>query len=97
MLTGKQRAGLRALANPLETIFQIGKGGIGEQLIRQTDEALTVRELVKLRVLESAGISAREAADRIAPAVHAEVVQVIGTRFVLYRRNDEKPVITLKK
>ena len=54
MLTSKQRAKLRTLANPLETILQVGKGGIGEQLVKQVDDALRARELIKMRVLETA-------------------------------------------
>lgn len=95
MLTSKQRAKLRALANPIDTILQVGKSGIGEQLITQVNDALTARELIKLRTLESAPVFAREAASQLAEATHSEVVQVIGTRFVLYRRNDKKPLIQL--
>ena len=83
MLTSKQRAQLRGIANSYETIFQIGKGGINDQLIKQIDDALTARELIKLRVLETAPVSVREAADETARKVDADVVQVIGTRFVL--------------
>ncbi|HPE15790.1 MAG TPA: ribosome assembly RNA-binding protein YhbY [Oscillospiraceae bacterium] len=89
-LTGKQRAQLRALANPLPTIVHIGKDGIGENLIRQANDALEARELVKCRVLESAGMTARGAADALAPVTRSEVVQVIGTRFVLYRPSHDK-------
>ncbi|MBE6728022.1 MAG: ribosome assembly RNA-binding protein YhbY [Ruminococcaceae bacterium] len=90
MLNSRQRAQLRGLANGIETIFQIGKGGIGEQLIKQVDEALEARELIKLCVLESAPESSRIAADTIAPAVKADVVQVIGRRFILYRPSTNK-------
>ncbi len=95
-MTGKQRAFLRSMANKLETIFQVGHNGVGEQLIRQVDETLAVRELIKLRVLETAPLSARQAAEEIAPQVGAEVVQVIGYRFVLYRPAKE-PKIVLPK
>ena len=97
MLTSKQRAQLRGLANGIETIFQVGKGGIGPALIKQVDDALLARELIKMRVLETSPESSREAADQIAEATHADVVQVIGQRFVLYRPNPEKPVIQLAK
>ncbi len=90
MLNSRQRAQLRAMANGYETIFQIGKGGIGEQLIKQTAEALEARELIKLRVLETADTTSREAADEIAAAVDADVVQVIGSRFILYKPAAEK-------
>lgn len=95
MLTSKQRAKLRGLANPIETILQVGKGGVGETLIRQVDDALTARELIKLRVLETTPEPLDEIAAQLAEATGADVVQKIGTRFVLYRRNNEKPVITL--
>ena len=78
------------MANGFETIFQIGKGGIGDQLIKQVSDALEARELIKLRVLESAPESAREAADAVAEAVGADVVQVIGSKFILYRQSSDK-------
>ena len=98
MLNSKQRAQLRAMANSLETIFQVGKSGINEQLFKQVDEALEARELIKLRVLETSPQSAREAADVIAEKVGADVVQVIGYRFVLYRESKEhKKIVLVKK
>lgn len=90
MLNSRQRAQLRGMANGFETIFQIGKGGIGDQLIKQVSDALEARELIKLRVLESAPESAREAADAVAEAVGADVVQVIGSKFILYRQSGDK-------
>ncbi len=95
MLTSKQRAQLRGLANAMETIFQVGKGGIGEAMLQQIKDALRARELIKLRVLENAEYSAREAAEEIAAAVEADVVCVIGSRFVLYKPNPKQPVIEL--
>ena len=96
MLTSKQRAVLRGMANSMDTIFQVGKGGISDTLVAQTDDALRARELIKLRVLENSGSTAREAAEQLAEQTGSEVVQVIGSRFVLYRRNPKKPVIDLK-
>ena len=99
-LTSKQRAQLRAMANPLEPVIHIGKGDIGDNLIKQADEALEARELIKCRVLETSLLSAREAADALSHAVRAEVVQVIGTKFVLFRqshRKDKKDKIVLVK
>ena len=84
-MTSKQRAYLRSLAHSLDTIFQVGKGGIGDNMCEQISNALEARELIKLRVLENCDYSAREAAEIIAEEVGAEVVQVIGTKFVLYR------------
>ena len=89
-LTSKQRAQLRSLANSLDTILQIGKDGIGENLIKQADDALEARELIKGRVLETSLMSAREAAEALAPRTRSEVVQVIGTKFVLYRPSHKK-------
>ena len=96
MLTSKQRAVLRGMANSMDTIVQVGKGGISDTLVAQTDDALRARELIKLRVLENSGYTAREAAEQLAEQTGSDVVQVIGSRFVLYRRNPKKPVIDLK-
>lgn len=85
MITSKQRAELRAMANGIDTIFQIGKGGIDDNFIKQVNEALEARELIKLRVLESSGYTAREACEEVGAKAGADAVQVIGTRFVLYR------------
>ncbi|MDD6278460.1 MAG: YhbY family RNA-binding protein [Oscillospiraceae bacterium] len=93
MLTSKQRAYLRGIASTYETIFQIGKGGVTEVLCKEIGDALRRRELIKLRVLDNSGYTAREAADEIAEATGADVVQVIGTKFVLFRRNPKEPVI----
>ena len=91
-LTSKQRAQLRAMANGIETILQVGKDGIGENLVRQADDALEARELIKGRVLDNnIEYDARSAAAALAQATRSEVVQVIGTRFVLYRESHSKP------
>lgn len=95
MLTSKQRAKLKSLASAENAIFQVGKAGIGEQLTRQVEDALRARELVKVTVLETSPEPVADAAARLADACDAELVQVIGRRFVLYRRNPEKPVIEL--
>jgi RNA-binding protein len=96
MLTSKNRAYLRSLANSLTPIFQVGKGGISEEMCLQISNCLEARELIKLRVLENSGFSAREAADQIAEATSSDVVAVIGNRFVLYRESQEKKKIELK-
>ena len=91
-LTSKQRAQLRGLANGLDTIIQIGKDGIGENLVKQADGALEARELIKGKVLENnLEYDARTAAEELAKATRSEVVQVIGTKFVLYRETHSKP------
>ena len=89
-LTSKQRAQLRGLANTIDTIIHIGKDGIGENLVKQTDDALEARELIKGRVLENSLLSPREAAQQLAPLTRSEVVQVIGSKFVLYRMQHDK-------
>lgn len=96
MLTSKQRAALRSIAANYDTIFQIGKGGVTEAMCAQIGEALRKRELIKLRVLDNSGYTAREAADQIADFLDADVVKVIGSKFVLFRRNPEEPVIDIK-
>ena len=89
-LTSKQRAQLRGLANSIDTIVQVGKDGIGDNLIKQVNDALEARELIKGRVLENSMLTPREAAEELAQAARAEVVQVIGTKFVLYRKSHRK-------
>lgn len=93
MLTSKQRAYLRGIAAEYETIFQIGKGGVTEQLCKEINDALRKRELIKLRVLDNSGWTSREAADAVAEQTGADIVQVIGSRFVLFKRNPKEPVI----
>ena len=97
MLTSKQRAYLRSLANSIDTILMVGKGGMSEQIIAQAESALKARELIKGKVLESCDLSVREVADMIAEATRSEVVLVIGTKFVLYKRNEKEPKIELPK
>ena len=87
MLTSKQRAWLRGIGSRAETIVHIGKGGITDTLVQQVEEALLAREMVKGKTLESAPITAREACDILAERCKAESVQVIGSKFVLYRGN----------
>ena len=88
--TSKQRAQLRGLANDIDTIVHIGKDGIGDNLIKQADDALEARELIKGKVLENSMLSAREGAEELAKATRSQVVQVIGTKFVLYRETHSK-------
>ncbi|MEA4933941.1 MAG: YhbY family RNA-binding protein [Lawsonibacter sp.] len=89
-LTSKQRAQLRGLANTIDTILIVGKDGIGDNLLKQANDALEARELIKGRVLETAMLSAREAAEALVPLTRSEIVQVIGTKFVLYRPSHNK-------
>ena len=89
-LTSKQRAQLRGMANELQPIVHIGKDGIGENLIKQANDALEARELIKCKVLENSMMTAREACDELSKATRSEQVQVIGTKFVLYRQSHKK-------
>ena len=97
MLNSRQRAQLRSMANSYQAIFQIGKGGVGEQLIRQVNEALEARELIKLTVLETSPMKVRECADTVAEATSSDVVQVIGSKFILYKQSKENKQIVLCK
>lgn len=96
-ITSKQRAQLRGLAMQQDTIIQVGKGGVTEAVIDSVSAALKARELVKGRVLENSMLTVREACDALAQACRAEQVQVIGTKFVLYKRNEKEPKIVLVK
>ena len=97
MLTSKERAELRAKTHDLDLIITVGKGGITDNLIRETDLALTARELVKCQVLETAMMSAREASDALCQATGADGVQTVGNKFVLYRKSEKKAVETAPK
>lgn len=97
MLTSKQRAQLRGMANQMDTILQIGKTGITEQTVKQLDDALIARELIKIRTLETCPTTPRESADKLEKELKADVVQVIGTKIVLYRPNPKNKQIVLVK
>ena len=95
MLSSKQRAQLRGMASTIDTIVIVGKGGITQQVIAQMNDALKARELVKGKVLETSLLTAREACEALSEACKAEQVQCIGSKFVLYKRNDAEPKIEL--
>lgn len=97
MLNSRQKAQLRSMANDYETILQIGKSGIGENTVKQVNDALEARELIKIRVLETCPQSSREAADLLAAETNSDVVQVIGSRFILYRESKDNKTIKLVK
>ena len=97
MLNSRQRAQLRAMANDMVTILQVGKGGINDNTVKQVNDALEARELIKLRILETCPTSVRETADSLASSVGADVVQVIGTRFILYKESRNNKTIKLVK
>lgn len=95
MLTSKERSYLRSLANTMDPVIQVGKAGVTETLSKQTDDALTARELIKVRVLPNSGQERDPMAQELSQAVNAEVVQRIGNNFVLWRRNLKEPKIQL--
>ncbi|MBR4875713.1 MAG: ribosome assembly RNA-binding protein YhbY [Clostridia bacterium] len=97
MITSKQRAFLRGKANDIDAIFQIGKDGVNENMIAQLNDVLESRELIKIKVLETAMLTAREASEIVCEATGAEPVQCIGSKFVIYRPNSEKAIIILPK
>jgi RNA-binding protein len=95
MLTGKQRSYLRSLANNIDSIFQVGKGGINKNMVKQFNEALEARELIKVSALKNALGDSRELCNEAARATGAEIVQVIGNKFVLYKESKENKIIEL--
>ena len=95
-MDSKTRAKLRSLANPIEAILQVGKNGLGDALQKHVDDALTAREMIKLTVLETCPETPREMAAALAAATGAEVVQVVGRKVTLYRKNPEKTILDLR-
>jgi len=95
MLTSKQRAALRAMANTLQPIFQIGKGGLNDNMVKSVDQALETRELIKITILETSDVTAREAINYISEQTGAEQVQCIGRKLVIYRPSKENPRIEI--
>ena len=89
-LTSKQRAQLRGIANTIDTIVHIGKDGITDNLVKQANDALEAREIIKCKVQENSMYTAREACDELSRLTRSEQVQVIGTKFVLYRQSHDK-------
>ena len=89
-MTSKERANFRSMANNIQSILQIGKNGISDNFMKQVDDALEARELIKITLLETAGESVKSLANEIAKSVNAEVIQVIGSKFVLYRKSTKK-------
>ena len=95
MLISKQRAYLRSLSSNIDTIFQIGKGGITEEIANQISFALEARELIKARVLDNSGYTAKDAANEIADFIGCDVVSCVGSKFVLYKESKKKKRIEL--
>lgn len=94
-MTSKQRAYLRGLANKVDAIFQIGKNGINDNLIKQLDDALEARELIKITTLETAPDSAKNLSFEIAERTNSIVVQVIGNKITLFRKKKKDSKIEL--
>ena len=97
MLTSKQRAYLKSLSSKMETILIVGKDGVSKEKIKQAEDALVKRELIKGKILETTEESVKDVANIIAEGTNSEVVQVIGNKFVLYKKNEKEPKITLPK
>lgn len=97
MLKGKQKRYLRSMAMTMEPIQQIGKDGIGDNLIKQLDETIEARELIKVKILKNSAEEVHDAGDRLADALKADLVQTIGHCIVLYRKSKDKPKIELPK
>jgi RNA-binding protein len=95
LLTGKQRSYLKGIANGIDPIFQIGKNGVNDNLIKQVDDALEAREIVKINVLNNSLLNTKEVANQVAELTDAEFVQSIGNKFVLYRESKDKKRIEL--
>lgn len=95
MLTGKQKRFLRAKAHHLEPIFQVGKGGVNENMIKQINDALEARELIKVSVLQNAEDDKKTIAEKLVSGTNAELVQIIGNVIVLYKESREKKRIVL--
>jgi RNA-binding protein len=95
VLTGKQKRHLRSMGNEMDPILQVGKGGITETVVTQTDETLEARELIKCRVLQNSPEEPKTVAAELAEQTGAELVQVIGRNFLLFRPSKNKPIIVL--
>jgi RNA-binding protein len=96
MLTGKQKRYLRGLGHDLKPVVMIGKSEITDTLLKETDAALEHHELIKIKLLESSMTDRKEAAAELAETVHADIAQILGRTFLLYRKSRE-PKITLPK
>ncbi len=95
MITGKQRSYLKSLANKIEPIVHIGKGGITQNILNQISEALEARELVKVKLLDTSMLNAKDTANEVCNALNAEYVQSIGNRFVIYKASEKNRKIEL--
>lgn len=97
MITTKQRALLRGHANKLEVILQIGKGGVTSTILKQANDAMQAREMIKCKVLDNSMLTAKEVAQNLAEGSEAEIIQVIGSKFVLFKQNKKEPIYDIGK
>lgn len=97
LITGKQRSFLKSMANSIDPIFQIGKGGVSDNLIKQVDDALNAREIVKISILKNSDLDPKQVAIELADELNAEFIQSIGKRFTLYRESEKNKKIDLPK
>lgn len=97
MLTGKQRNYLKSLAHDLDSIFQLGKNGLSESFIKQIDDTLETRELVKINILNNSGLSNEEVYSQLVEELEAEFVQSIGNKVIIYRESKDNKEINLPK
>ncbi|WP_044339582.1 MULTISPECIES: ribosome assembly RNA-binding protein YhbY [Rossellomorea] len=97
MLTGKQKRYLRSEAHHLNPVFQVGKGGVNENMIKTIGEAIEVRELMKISVLQNCDMDKSEVADQLSKGVGAEIVQIIGSTIVLYKESKENKQLILPR
>ncbi len=95
MLTGKQRAYLKSMANTIEPLFQVGKNGLSDNFIIQVKEALEARELIKIKVLNNSLLDSTEVARDLSEKTDSEFVQSIGNKFVIYKESQENKNIEL--
>ncbi|MDD3223825.1 MAG: YhbY family RNA-binding protein [Clostridium sp.] len=96
MINSKQRSYLRSLSSRMQPIFQIGKNDIGDELYNQISDALEARELIKISVLDTSTLNSREACNIICSELNCEGVQVIGRKFVIYKKSERHPKIELQ-
>lgn len=97
MLTGKQRSYLKGLAHNLDPLFQIGKAGLTENFVKQMEEALETKELIKIKILQNCDLDPTETANEIVEELNAEFVQSIGSKFVVYKESKKNKKIELPK
>ena len=96
-MTSKQRAYLRGLANTVTAIFQVGKNGISDNFVKQVDEALEARELIKLTVLETSPDEISDIANSLAQSTNSELLQIVGSKITLFRQKKKNSKISLPK